>query len=81
MKSQTDFSTRIKRINKDAAKAERRRRVKPRLKLGDLLVVPLMSFTFLAGGVVLYWEVLERPTDTPFQFASDLTARVLAYLV
>ena len=80
MKSQTDFATRINRINKGAAKVSRKRG-KARSSLGSLMVMPMMTSAFVAGGVVLYWEVLERPTDTPLQFASDLTAQLLSYLV
>jgi len=80
MKPQTDFASRINRINKDAAKVQRKRR-KTRSGLGSLLIMPMMTSAFVAGGVVLYWEVLERPTDTPLQFASDLTAHLLSYLV
>lgn len=80
MKSQTDFSTRINRINKDAAKVQRKRG-KARAGLGSLMVMPMMTSAFVAGGVVLYWEVLERPTETPLEFASNLTAQLLAYIV
>jgi hypothetical protein len=45
------------------------------------MVMPLMTSAFVAGGVVLYWEVLERPTETPLEFASNLTAQLLAYIV
>jgi len=81
MTKQTDFATRIKRINKDAVKADRKRRSKSRVSLGSLMVMPLMTCAFMAGGVVLYWEMLERPTATPLQLASDLTAQLLSYLV
>ena len=80
MKSQTDFATRVKRINKDAAK-KKRRRSKSNSGFGSMLVMPLMTSAFVAGGVVLYWEVLERPTDSPLEFASNLTSQLLAYLV
>ena len=80
MKKQTDFATRINRINKEAVKVQRKRG-KPRSGLGSLMIMPMMTCAFVAGGVVLYWEVLERPTDTPLQFASNLTAQLLSYLV
>ncbi len=79
MSKQTDFATRINHINKGAAKVQRKR--KPRTSLSGLLVMPLMTFAFLAGGVVFYWEILERPTNTPLQLAGELTAQLLAYLV
>ncbi len=79
MTKQTDFATRITRINKDAAKADLKRGKKSRVSLGSLMVMPLMTCAFMAGGVVLYWEVMERPTATPLQMASDLTARLLSY--
>ncbi|MGC1496460.1 MAG: hypothetical protein WA790_11690 [Sulfitobacter sp.] len=81
MKEQTDFATRITRINKSAAKIERKRKRKPSTGLCGLFVMPLVTATFVAGGVVFYWEALERPTSTPLQLASDLTAQLLAYLV
>ncbi len=80
MKPQTDFATRIKRINKDASKVQRKRG-KSRNGCGSLLIMPMMISAFVAGGVVLYWEALERPTDTPLEFASNLTAQLLSYLV
>ena len=80
MKSQTDFATRIKKINKDASKVKRKRG-KARSGLGSLMVMPLMTSAFVSGGVVLYWEVLERPTESPLEFASNLTAQLLAYIV
>ena len=80
MKSQTDFATRVRRINKDAAKVQRKNG-KARNGLGSLMVMPLMSSAFVSGGVLLYWEVLERPTDSPLEFASNLTSQLLAYLV
>ena len=80
MKSQTDFATRVKRINKDAAKTKRRRG-KARGGFGSMMVMPLMTSAFVSGGVVFYWEVLERPTDSPLEFASNLTSQLLAYLV
>lgn len=80
MKSQTDFAQRINRINKDASKVQRKRG-KARSGFGSMMVMPLMTSAFVAGGVVLYWEVLERPTDTPLEFASNLTSQLLAYLV
>lgn len=80
MKSQTDFTTRVARIKKQANKT-RRRRSKSFSGLGSLMIMPLMTSLFVAGGVVMYWEVLERPTDTPFEFASNLTAQLLSYLV
>ena len=81
MTKQTDFASRINRINKVAAKTDRKRRSKSRAGLGSLMIMPMMTAVFMAGGVVLYWEVLERPTDTPMQFASNLTAQLLSYLV
>ena len=80
MTRQTDFATRITHINKVAAKTERKRRGKSRINLGSLLVMPLMACTFMAAGVVMYWEVMERPNLSALQLASDLTAQILAYL-
>jgi hypothetical protein len=80
MKSQTDFATRVKRINKDASKTKRKS-VKAGNGLGSMMVMPLMTSAFVAGGVVMYWEALERPTDSPLEFASNLTSQLLAYLV
>lgn len=81
MTNETIFASRINRINKTAVKTDRKRRGKSRAGLGSLLVMPLMTVTFMAGGVVAYWEMLERPTANPLQFAGDLTAHLLSYLV
>lgn len=80
MTNETIFAARVNRIKKEAVKADRKRRSKSRSSLGSLMVMPLMTVTFMAGGVVAYWEMLERPTANPLQFASDLTAQLLAYL-
>jgi len=79
MRDQTDFSTRIKSINKSAQKnGVGQCRMKRRLT--ERLVMPAMLSLCMIGGVVAAWDLHDRPTDTPFEYASDLTAMVLGYI-
>lgn len=79
MRDQTDFASRINGINKTARKnGVGQRRMKKRL--GERLVTPLLMCVCLTGGVVMAWDMHDRPTDTPFEYASELTAKLLGYI-
>ena len=79
MRHQTDFTARIATINKTAAKNGIMRRTSKR-RLGDRLVTPVMLACCLAGGVTVAWDMQDRPTDTPLEYAGDLTAMVMTYI-
>lgn len=78
MRAQTDFATRIDRINKDAVRVGKQRKRKGGRGLGQLLVVPLMMGSFVCGGIVFAWDMMDRPTDNPFAVTGDLTAMLLS---
>lgn len=79
MRDQTDFATRITGINKTARKnGVGKRRMKKRL--GERLVTPILLSLCMTGGVVMAWEMHDRPTDTPFEYAGTLTSIFLDYI-
>ena len=78
MRDQTDFNTRIKAINKAAAKSGVKRRTIKR-RFGERLITPLMLACCLMGGLTAYWEFKDRPTDTPFEMAGDIGNIVMKY--
>ncbi|APE43946.1 hypothetical protein BOO69_11405 [Sulfitobacter alexandrii] len=73
------FASRIGRIEKQARRTARSRRTRRSRSLGSYLVTPLMLCFFMAGGTVYAWDAMDRPTDTPLEMASLLTARMLSY--
>ena len=77
MRSQTDFATRIDRINQGAVLADKQRKRKSR-SFGSLLVVPLMMSSFVCGGIIFAWDMMDRPTDNPFAVTTELTAMLLS---
>jgi hypothetical protein len=77
MRAQTDFATRIGRINKQAVIADSQRKRKSSRGFGQFLVVPLMMASFVAGGIVFAWDMMDRPTDNPFAVTGELTAMLL----
>lgn len=77
MRDQTDFATRINRINSDAATADKMRKRKSR-GFGQFLVVPLMMGSFVCGGIIFAWDMMDRPTDNPFAVTGELTAMLLS---
>lgn len=78
MRPQTDFATRIDRINAQAAKTDKMRKRKGGRGFGQFMVVPLMMCSFVCGGIVFAWDMMDRPTDNPFAVTSELTAMLLS---
>lgn len=80
MQNEEIFAARVNRIGKKAKKTERaRKKVKPR-GAGGIVVVPLTLGLFMAGSMVFAWDMMDRPTNSPFEMTTTLTAMVLAYL-
>ena len=77
--NQAEFASRIQRIEKQTRKAERQRKTRRPRGLGSYLVMPLMLCFFMAGGTVFAWDIMDRPTDTPFEMAGVLTSKFLSY--
>lgn len=77
--SQTDFSTRIKHINKNAKK--NRVRTKSTRRVTERFVTPLMLLCCMTGGLTAYWDYKDRPTDTPFEMAGEVSTLLMSYFV
>ena len=78
MSNEQVFADRINRINHTARKQARVCKPRKTRSLGSVMVIPIMLTCFMAGGILFTWELLDRPTANPLEFASNLTNRVMS---
>lgn len=78
MSNEQIFAERLTRINYTAKKVARAQKPVRTRSFASVLVIPMMLTCFMAGGIVFAWELLERPTGNPIEFANNLTAKVMS---